>query len=106
MKLPAEDRDLQVEDTPLQAVVDMRHLVLVVVDMRYLAGDRLVRPMDSHLLVDRSADILNHQTVDTVQALGLGNLVLDLDILEQVGIDQLDLDTVQSLVDTPVQVDR
>ena len=91
---------------PLRVAVDMRHLVLVVVGMRYLAVDRLVHPMDSHLLVDRSADILNHRTVDTVQALGWGNLVLDLDIPKQVGIDQLDLDTAQSLVDTPVQVDR
>ena len=92
------------EDMPLQAAVDMRHLVLVVVGTRYLAVDRMVHPMDSRLLVDRSADILNHRTVDTVQ--GWGNLVLDLDIPKQVGIDQLDLDTVQSLVDTPVQVDR
>jgi len=104
--IPAEDRHLQVEDMPLRVAVDMRHLVLVVVGMRYFAVDRLVHPMDSHLLVDRSADILNHRTVDTVQALGWGNLVLDLDIPKQVGIDQLDLDTAQSLVDTPVQVDR
>lgn len=66
--IPAEDRHLLMEDKPLQAAVDTRHLVLVVVGMRYLAVDRLVCPMDSHLLVDRSADILNHRTVDTVRA--------------------------------------
>ena len=66
----------------LQAVVDMRHLVLVVVGMRYLGVDRLVHPMDSHLLVDQSADMLDHRTVDKVRALDSGNLVFDSDIPE------------------------
>ena len=48
----------------LQTVVYMRHLVLVVVGMRYLGVDRLVRPMGSHLLVDQSADMLDHRTRD------------------------------------------
>lgn len=66
----------------LQAVVDMRHLVLVAVGMRYLGLDRLVHQTDSHLLVVQSADMLDHWTVDKVRALDSGNLVFDLDMPE------------------------
>ena len=98
---------LPVGDRLHQAAVDMRHQVPVVVGMRYLAADTLVPLMDSHLLVDRSADMLIQvRMVDTLLGLDLGNLVFDLDSQELEGIDPLDWDTVPSLADIQVEVDR
>ena len=79
--------------------------MLVVVDMRYLAVDRLIHPMDSHLLVDRSADMLDHRTVDMVLVPDSGNLEFDSDIQEQVDIDPMDLDTVRGSADIPALVE-
>ena len=98
---------LPVGDRLHQAAVDMRHQVPVVVGMRYLAADTLVPLMDSHLLVDRSADMLIQvRMVDTLLGLDSGNLVFDLDSQELEGIDPLDWDTVPSLADIQVEVDR
>ena len=98
---------LPVGDRLHQTAVDMRHHVPVVVGMRYLAADTLVPLMDSHLLVDRSADMLIQvQMVDTLPGLDSGNLVFDLDSQELEGIDPLDWDTVPSLADIQVEVDR
>ena len=98
---------LPVGDRLHQAVVDMRHQVPVVVGMRYLAADTLVPLMDSHLLVDCSADMLIQvRMVDTLLGLDSGNLVFDLDNQELEGIDPLDWDTVPSLADIQVEVDR
>ena len=106
-ELPVEDMHLPVGDRLHQAAVDMRHQVPVVVGMRYLAADTLVPLMDSHLLVDRSADMLIQvRMVDTLLGLDSGNLVFDLDSQELEGIDPLDWDTVPSLADIQVEVDR
>jgi len=80
---PGWDRHHSVEDRPLQAVVDMLRLVLV--GMRYPVVGKLVHPMGSHLLVDRSVDMRDPRmvdmpyprTLDTVLALDSGNLVFD-----------------------------
>ena len=92
----------------LAAVEQMRHPVFVVVGMRYLEMDKLVHLKDIHLLEARSAD-MPHQAVLTlwdIPVLDLDNLVFGSDIPEQVDIDRLDSDTVQSSADNQVVVDQ